>query len=193
MTTVLLARHGETDWNRESRFQGRADPPLNQAGRAQAVELSVALAADELAAVYSSPLRRALDTADVIAAAHGLEPVEVDGLQEIDVGSWQGLTRTEVEARFPKQYARWLDFGQGWEDGERYDEMSRRVVSALLELAARHAGERVLAVTHGGPIRAAFAFAAGTDYAAARRSGPAIGNAFVAEFAVEEGALRQLD
>ena len=71
--------------------------------------------------------------------------------------------------------------------------MGRRVVAALLELAAAHEGERILAVTHGGPIRAAFAFADGSSYADARRLGPAIGNVFLAEFAVEGGALRRLD
>ena len=192
MTTILLARHGETDWNREGRFQGHADPPLNRTGRAQAVDLSVALMAEQLAAVYSSPLRRALETAEVLAASHGLEPVPVDDLREVDVGSWSGLTRAEVEERFPAQFARWLDYGQGWEDGETYEEMGRRAVDALLRLAAAHDGERVLAVTHGGPIRAAFAFADGTTHAEARRLGPRIRNTFVAELAVADGALRRV-
>jgi broad specificity phosphatase PhoE len=192
VTTILLARHGETDWNREGRFQGHADPPLNRTGRAQAVDLSVALMAEQLAAVYSSPLRRALETAEVLAASHGLEPVPVDDLREVDVGSWSGLTRAEVEERFPAQFARWLDYGQGWEDGETYEEMGRRAVDALLGLAAAHDGERVLAVTHGGPIRAAFAFADGTTHAEARRLGPRIGNTFVAELAVADGALRRV-
>jgi broad specificity phosphatase PhoE len=192
VTTILLARHGETDWNREGRFQGHADPPLNRTGRAQAVDLSVALMAEQLAAVYSSPLRRALETAEVLAASHGLEPVPVDDLREVDVGSWSGLTRAEVEERFPAQFARWLDYGQGWEDGETYEEMGRRAVDALLGLAAAHDGERVLAVTHGGPIRAAFAFADGTTHAEARRLGLRIGNTFVAELAVADGALRRV-
>jgi broad specificity phosphatase PhoE len=192
VTTILLARHGETDWNRDNRFQGHADPPLNRTGRAQAVDLSGALMAEELAAVYSSPLRRALETAEVVAASHGLEPVPVDDLREVDVGSWSGLTRAEIEERFPAQFARWLDYGQGWEDGETYEEMGRRAVDALLRLAAAHDGERVLAVTHGGPIRAAFAFADGTTHAEARRLGPRIGNTFVAELAVADGALRRV-
>ena len=193
MTTILLARHGETDWNREGRFQGFADPTLNDTGRAQAAGLAAELAGVELAAVYSSPLRRAFETAELLAAAHQLAPAAVEALREVDVGSWQGLTREEVEARFPEQFARWLDYGQGWQDGESYAEMARRVVAALLQLAAAHEGERILAVTHGGPIRAAFAFADGSSYADARRLGPAIGNVFLAEFAVESGALRRLD
>jgi probable phosphoglycerate mutase len=193
VTTILLARHGETDWNLEGRFQGHADPPLNATGRAQAAELGAELMAVELAAVYTSPLRRALETAQLVAAEHGLEPIPLDALREVDVGSWQGLTRAEIEARFPEQFARWLDYDQGWEDGESYEEMGRRAVAALLELAVAHEGERVLAVTHGGPIRAAFAFADGTSHADARRLGPRIGNVFLAEFAVEGEALRRLD
>ncbi|HSC50150.1 MAG TPA: histidine phosphatase family protein [Gaiellaceae bacterium] len=193
MTTILLARHGETDWNREGRFQGWADPPLNPTGRAQVVDLSVALMAEELAAVYSSPLRRALETAEVLAASRGLEPVTVGALREVDVGAWSGLTRAEIEARFADQYARWLDYGQGWEDGETYEQMAERVIAALLELAAAHDGERILAVTHGGPMRAAAAFADRMSYAEARRRAPVVGNAAVLEFAVEAGALRRLD
>jgi broad specificity phosphatase PhoE len=193
VTTILLARHGETDWNREGRFQGHADPPLNDTGRAQAARLAVELADVELAAVYSSPLRRALETAEVVAAAHDLTPIPLDALREVDVGSWQGLTRPEIETRFPDQFARWLDYEQGWADGETYEEMSQRVVAALLELAVEHGGKQILAVTHGGPIRAAFAFANGTSHAEARRVGPRIANVFLARFAVESAALRRLD
>ena len=193
MTTILLARHGETDWNREGRFQGWADPPLNATGRAQAVDLSVQLMAEELAAVYSSPLRRAYETAEVVAASRGLEPVTVDALREVDVGSWSGLSRAEIEQRFPEQYARWLDYGQGWENGETYEQMVDRVVEALQELAEARDGERILAVTHGGPMRAASAFADRVSYAEARRRSPVVGNTAVLEFAVEAGALRRLD
>ena len=193
MTTILLARHGETDWNLEGRFQGFADPPLNDTGRAQAAGLGAQLMDVELTAVYSSPLRRAFETAELLAAPHRLAPVALEALREVDVGSWQGLTREEVETRYPEQFTRWLDYGQGWQDGESYDEMARRVVAMLLQLATAHDGNRILVVTHGGPIRAAFAFADGSSYADARRLGPTIGNVFLAEFAVESGALRRLD
>jgi probable phosphoglycerate mutase len=193
VTTIFLARHGETDWNRDNRFQGHADPPLNETGRAQASELSAALADEPLAAVYSSPLRRAFETAEIVAAPHGLEPVPVDALREVDVGSWQGLTRAEVEERFPEHYARWLDYEAGWEDGESYEEMGRRVIAALLELAAAHEGERILAVSHGGPVRAAYALADGITHSEARQRGPVVANAFVAEFAVAEGVFRRVD
>lgn len=193
MTELILARHGETEWNRAGRFQGHADPPLNDLGRAQASGLAVELGSGRITALSSSPLRRALETAETIGAALGLAPVTLEALREVDVGSWQGLTRAEVEARFPEQYRRWLDHEQGWDDGETYEEMGARVVPALQELARRHPGERVLAVTHGGPIRAALAFAEGISHAEARRTGPAIGNCFVARFAIEDNQLRRLD
>jgi broad specificity phosphatase PhoE len=193
VTTILLARHGETDWNRDNRFQGHADPPLNDTGRAQAAELSAALEGEPLAAVYSSPLRRALETAEVVAAPHGLVPVQVDALREVNVGSWEGLTRAEIEERFPEQFLRWLDYEEGWEDGESYEEMGRRVIAGLLELAAAHEDQRILAVSHGGPLRAAYALADGITHSEARRRGPVVANAFVAEFAVEDGKFRRVD
>jgi broad specificity phosphatase PhoE len=193
VTELLLVRHGETDWNRESRFQGHADPPLNDLGRTQAAELATTLAGEELTAVYSSPLRRAFETAEVIAAQRGLTPVPVEGLREVDVGSWQSLTRAEVEQRFPEQFHRWLDHGRGWEDGETYEQMGERVIATLRELAARHEGGRIVGVTHGGPIRAALALSAGISHAEARRRGPAVGNCFVARFAVANGEFRRID
>jgi len=193
VTTILLARHGETDWNRDGRFQGHADRPLNEAGREQARTLAEALVGESLAAVYTSPLRRAAETAEIVAAPHGLQPEPVESLREVDVGSWEGLTRADLERRYPEQFRRWLGHEQGWEDGETYEEMGRRVVAALLVLAGRHDGERILGLTHGGPIRAAIAASEGITHVDARRRGPAIGNCFVARFAVQNGVLRQLD
>jgi len=193
LTEILLARHGETDWNRENRFQGHADPPLNEVGRAQAAELTATLADEPLAAIYSSPLRRALETAETIAARHELDPVTLDPLREVDVGSWQGLTRAEVEARFPEQFDRWLEHGAGWEDGETYEQMGERVVAAMYELAGRHPQERILVVTHGGPIRAALARAQRIPHSEARRTGPSVGNCFVAGFAIVDGDFRRID
>jgi broad specificity phosphatase PhoE len=193
MTKLLLVRHGETDWNLGNRFQGHADPPLNDTGRAQARELAAKLADRRFTAAYSSPLRRAFETAEITAAGHGLKPIPAEGLREVDVGEWQGLTRAEIEQRFPEQFERWLAFGQGWDRGETYDEMGRRVVATLLELGRGHDGETVLCVTHGGPIRAALAAAAGISHSEARQNGPMIGNCYTAEFATEHEALRHLD
>lgn len=153
MTRILLARHGETDWNRVGRWQGHADPPLNDAGRTQAAELAERLAGDGIAAIYSSDLMRASQTARVVADRLGLAVVEDAGLREIDVGSWSGLTRAEVEQRFPEGYARWLG-GEIGHDGETREELTERVVGAVERVAAEHPVGTILVVTHGGAIRA---------------------------------------
>ena len=98
---------------------------------------------------------------------------------EVDVGSWSGLTRTEVEERFPTGYARWLEYGHGWDDGETYDELGARVVSGLVRIGREHDGGDVLAVTHGGPIRSALAAADRVPFEEARRSIHVIGNCAV--------------
>lgn len=193
MTEILLVRHGETDWNREQRFQGHADPPLNELGRRQARELADRLADEELAAVYASPLQRAFETAQIVAERLGLPVEPVEAVREVDVGSWSGLTRKEIARRFPDGYRRWLEYGPGWDDGESYDELGERVVPELLRLGARHDGARILVVTHGGPIRAALAHAAGIPFGLARRTSSVVDNCALAAVAVEDGTLRRLD
>jgi broad specificity phosphatase PhoE len=160
LTTVVLVRHGETDWNRERRFQGHADVPLNDAGVAQAHELAERLDGERFAAVYTSPLVRAAQTAAIVAARQGLAPQEDAALKEVDLGSWTGLTVSEVEARFPEGFALWAERrATGWEGGETYDELAARVVPGVQVLADRHRGGKVLVVTHGGPMRALLASA----------------------------------
>ena len=193
MSTILLVRHGETDWNRESRFQGHADPPLNELGREQARALAERLAGEPVAAVYASPLQRARETAEIVGSHLGLAVDTVEELREVDVGSWSGLTRAEIAERFPEAFARWLDFGPGWEDGETYEQMGERVLAALRGLAERHPGALVLVVTHGGPVRAAQAAAARVRLGDARRRGAAIANCSVCRIAVEDGELRRVD
>ena len=193
MATIVLARHGETDWNRDNRFQGHADPPLNEAGREQSRVLADRLAGDGIVAVYASPLQRARETAEIVAARLGLPVSILEPLREIDVGEWSGLSRTEVEQRFPEAFARWLDYAHGWEHGETYDELGDRVLPALLELGRRHDGERILVVTHGGPIRAVAARAAGVSYGEARRLATVVGNCAVVLYAAEDGELTRID
>src|SRR5438876_6692501 len=91
VTTLILARHGETDWNRDGRFQGHADPPLNDRGREQARSLADALADQPIEAIYSSDLRRAHETAQIVAQRQGLEVLVDPDLRERDVGEWSGL------------------------------------------------------------------------------------------------------
>jgi broad specificity phosphatase PhoE len=190
-TTILLVRHGETDWNRERRFQGHADTPLNEAGRAQAAALADALVNDGLTAVYTSPLQRASETAAIVASRLGLDVKPLEALREIHVGDWQGLTVDEVKERHP-ELGDWR-WRSGWPGGETYDELSARVVPALVGLADEHPDERILAVTHAGPVRAALAAAMELSYDEAR---PLIGrleNCVAFEFAVRDGKLEQVD
>ncbi len=194
MTTVYLARHGESDWNAANRFQGHSDRPLTARGRAQVETLAAELAeAAALSAIYSSPLRRALETAAAVGACTGLEPVAVDDLREVNVGAWTGLSRAEVELQFPEEFRRWLDGGEGWADGETYEEMSSRVVSAVLRIADAHPRDEVLVVSHGGPIRALQAAAAGLDVHAYRRLHRVEPNAHLSRLAVENGLISRLD
>lgn len=144
MTTFVLVRHGETDWNREGRWQGHADPPLNETGRRQAHEVAERLAEMPLDAIYSSDLRRALETAEIVGARKGMTPRPMASLREVDVGSWSGLTRTEIAERSP---------GMDAHDGETHDEHGTRVRDELRRLLAAHPGGRILLVTHGGSLR----------------------------------------
>ncbi len=192
MATLILARHGETDSHRANRFQGHADPPLNELGRTQSAELAETLAGEDIARVYTSPLRRARETAEIVAARLGLEVAPVEALREIDVGSWSGLTRDEIAERFPEAYARWLDGGRGFDDGETYEALAERVVPALRLLAAQHEDDVVLVVTHGGPSRVTQAHAAGIEYGESRRRERALGNCAVCRFAVENGDFRRI-
>ena len=145
MTTILLARHGETDWNREGRWQGWADPPLNEAGRDQARALAEQLRSTPFDAVYSSDLRRAHETAEIVAAPHEVPVITERGLREIDVGSWSGLTRSEIEERFPDGSR---------PDGETREQHLSRVLETVERIARAHVGAQLLVVSHGGTMRA---------------------------------------
>jgi len=155
-TRFLLVRHGETEFNREGRWQGAgSNPPLNEKGRLQAEELARLLAGRPVVALYTSPQRRARETAVILGARLGLEPFRVDALHELDHGEWEGRTQAEVLARWPEAYqayeaAPWNTRRPG---GESYEELGERIWPVLEKLADRHRGEEIVTVTHGGPIR----------------------------------------
>jgi broad specificity phosphatase PhoE len=151
MTTLLLARHGETDWNREFRIQGSSDIELNELGLEQARALAQELEHVELDAIYASDLTRARRTAEAVAATHGLE-VRIDPrLRERSFGSWEGLTRDDIAA-YPE--------GSG-HDGETDDEVRERMLEAVQAIADAHPGEQVLIVAHGGSLNALWHHALG--------------------------------
>ena len=192
MTVLLLARHGETDWTRTKRWQGHGDPPLNDRGRTQARALADTLAEVALDAIYCSDLRRAAQTAAIVAERHGLEPVLDSELRENDFGDWTGLTRDEVERRFPHGALLRKRGGKGWSGGESYDEMAERVVRAATAIAEEHDGQRVLVVTHNGPIRAIHAHALGVRYSEYRQTAKSIKKGSVSAVTLENGVWNRV-
>src|ERR1700674_421178 len=152
---LLILRHGETAWNRERRYQGWTDTPLSPEGLVQAEAAARELKEHTFAAVYSSPLRRALDTAAVIAAPHGLE-VETDpAFRDLGFGQWEGLTLDEARARDAVLHADWAKMPHlvSPPNGESLATARERVLAGLERLRAGHADETVCLVAHGIPVR----------------------------------------
>lgn len=160
-TRIVLVRHGQTEFNREDRWQGSgSDVPLNDAGRAEAVQLAAALAeryAARVAAVYTSDLERARETARIVADTLGLEVVDEPALRELSHGRWEGLTHQEVLRRWPTEHAEYQadPYHVRRGGGDSYQDLEARVWPAFERLAERHRGERIVAISHGGPIRLA--------------------------------------
>jgi broad specificity phosphatase PhoE len=155
MTTILLARHGETDWNREGRWQGHSDRSLDDAGREQARLLGAHLAHVGIDLLYSSDLARARETAAAVEAATGLEARVDPDLREVDVGGLTGCSREEVAARDPAWFRRWLDGAvTGYPDGETYLDVLRRSVRAFERILDESGDGTAAVVCHGGNIRA---------------------------------------
>lgn len=156
VTTVYLIRHGETDWNRDGRWQGFADVPLNERGRLQSALVAQRIFVDGIRfdALYCSDLTRAYQTAWEIGSAIRVPVQLLPPLREIDLGTWSGLTSAELRARYPVEMAL-LDQGQDVPrgGGETLWALRRRVVEAVDAMVAQHPGETLGLVTHGGPIR----------------------------------------
>ena len=169
-TRLVLVRHCEADLA-PGVLCGRLDPPLSATGRSRAARLADALAEVSVAAVYASPARRAVATAEPLAARRGL-PVSVDeGLREVDFGALEGLTWSEAEARHPDVCAAWTarPHEVTFPGGEAYRDVARRAERAATALVERHRGATVVAVAHAGVIRAVLAAALGAPPEAAFR------------------------
>ena len=150
MTEIILCRHGETDWNREGRWQGRTDVALNERGRRQARELADALHDQPVAAVYSSTLARAYDTALEIARAHDLRVYRDARLDEIDQGAWEGRRRDEIVVSHPDELERWREYPIDLRlpGGETLEEVRQRVRAALDDIILLHEGRTICIVAH---------------------------------------------
>jgi probable phosphoglycerate mutase len=162
---VYLVRHGETSLSAEDRFAGSTDVPLGPNGRVQTERLAARLAASGFAAVYASPLSRTRETAAILAQPHGLEVVTRDGLREIDHGHWEGLRRSDVEARFPDEYSCWVEdpFTFAPRGGETGVQVVARALPVVREVLTAHQGEHVLIVSHKATIRLMLATVLGFD------------------------------
>jgi broad specificity phosphatase PhoE len=192
VTTLLLVRHGETDWNREGRWQGLSDTHLNDQGREQA--RSLALQADGVDVIYSSDLARASETAEIVAEDLGLDVRLDERLRERGFGEWEGLNSDEIEERFAEAHGRWkAGEGPGAENAEPFAAFAGRIHDFVDEILERHPGETVLVVSHGGSIRVIHALAAGLDYVRDHRLIPGVPNCTVARYAARDGKLAQID
>ncbi len=156
MTRWLLVRHGETPWNDAARYQGQADIPLSEQGWTQAERLAERLAREPVDAIYASDLARARDTAQVVANRLGKPLTLEPRLREANLGEWQGLTHAEVRRRYFRDTdplpAYFVDTPP--RGGESLRQLQARVMSAIECIAAQHADESVLLVTHGGCLKA---------------------------------------
>jgi probable phosphoglycerate mutase len=170
VTRIIAVRHGETAWNRDTRIQGHTDIPLNTHGQWQAAQLGQALSEEPLAACYASDLARASATAEAVAQHHRLPVTCHTGLRERCFGEFEGQTWKELEARFPDETLAWRkrvpDFAPP--GGESLLRLQARVVSTVTELAARHPGEQVLMVAHGGVLDILYRAATRLDLQAPR-------------------------
>jgi broad specificity phosphatase PhoE len=154
---LLLARHGQSVWNAERRFQGASDVGLSETGRGQARALGRALDGFRVTAAYVSPLRRAAETAEIALAGRPIPLVPLEGLRELSLGAWEGSTVEEIRRQDGDPYLAWLRAPLDYPPpgGEPLDEVARRVRAAIDLITAAHPdGDDLLVVAHGGIISA---------------------------------------
>lgn len=181
---MYLIRHGETEWNRDGRWQGHADIPLTEHGRRQARALARRLVDEGVRFdhIYASDLSRAFETAKIIAQALEMPLHPLPDLREIDVGSWSGLTRTQIMAQFSGAFETVFHAP----DGESREVFGERVAGALLSLAAKHPGATLAIVSHGGVVRSMLHYL----YSLNRQGDqpvPLIGNTSITEVRLDAG------
>lgn len=149
MTEIILIRHGETEWNVAEVFRGRIDIELNQTGIKQAELLAEYLSDLKLDAIYSSPLKRALTTAELVAGSHKLDVEIAPGLIDFDYGKWQGLPHQEVKDKYKELYAEWISHPDKVKipAGESLDDVRKRAIGVVDDVIAKYEGTVVL-VSH---------------------------------------------
>lgn len=169
-TRIIAIRHGETAWNVDTRIQGHLDIPLNETGRMQAHRLALALAGEPITAIYASDLWRAYDTALYVSRAVDVGVTTEEGLRERSFGEFQGKTFAEIEAVLPEQAQRWRKRDPAFAPpgGESLLALRERVVGTAERLAAKHPGELIALVGHGGVMDVLYRAATRLDLQAPR-------------------------
>ncbi|WP_422445233.1 alpha-ribazole phosphatase [Thermoanaerobacterium sp. DL9XJH110] len=159
MSRFFIVRHGETMWNKEFKYQGQSDVPLNDTGRFQARKLSERLKKEKIDVIYSSDLQRAMETAEIIARPHCLGVQPVKEMRELCFGIWEGLTFNEIERKWPDELEKWRrdPFHTKPPGGENLSELLFRTSNFIKKIARNHVDKRILIVTHAGPVRALLA------------------------------------
>jgi broad specificity phosphatase PhoE len=193
---LFLVRHGETEYNRRGLALGRDDVPLNERGVWQARRTGEALADEPLTAVYSSPLKRALATAEQVAAPHGLEVRVEERLIEMEIGEAEGLTFAEVRERHPGLLEAWTGPdgpSQPMPGGERLLDVDERAWGAVADLAAAHAGDTLALVAHNFVILCILTRALGLPLAEFRQLRHSVGAIAELEFRPESIAAVRLN
>jgi probable phosphoglycerate mutase len=165
-TRIIAVRHGETAWNVDARIQGQLDIGLNATGRWQARRVGEALAGEPISAIYSSDLGRAHETAQSIADAAGTAVIPDQGLRERSFGMFEGKTVGEIHETWPDHAHNWRQRIPEWEPpegGESLLQLRERVSRTMHALAARHPGEQIVVVAHGGVLDALYRLATGQE------------------------------
>lgn len=165
MSRIILIRHGQTEWNREERFRGRVDIDLDEVGFRQAKAAAEWVASWEVAAIYSSPLKRAMATAEAIAARLGLPVEMLEGLNDMHFGVWQGMPITEAEEKYPQMFDQWRYSPERLRipEGESLEDVQNRVVATLDDLVAKHQNETLALVTHRVVCKVLLCYLLGLD------------------------------
>lgn len=150
MTRIILVRHGETPWNKDRIFRGSVDIPLNDTGREEARLAGEWLKGEKIDVAYSSPLSRAVETAENIACHHGLTVQKLDGLADLNYGDWQGLPLAEVKKTYGDLYRQWETMPQTvrFPNGETLEEVRVRALTAVDEVLQRHPDQNILLASH---------------------------------------------
>lgn len=172
MTELILIRHGETDWNRELRFQGQIDVPLNAVGFEQARRVAERLAGESVHQLVCSDLMRTRQTADAPSRQLGLAPTPDPALREQAFGVVDGMRSDEIQRRFPQAWMRWIAFDADYafDGGESTRTFHARVMAALQRLVRQREGQRLVVVTHGGVLDMVYRSALGLPLSGPRQS-----------------------